>query len=143
MAVTYVQLRGPANETMKRDTVIGREKTLTNIPEEFNQLESADVPAEKPKPMFSQPLTTEWLDTSEPSDDYCANYRTRDLVWILARLHHSQQQKIPGWTPFNQVLSTNTDLKTTIGYLPIIPAPAHDLDTVLTVLLRCERWHRN
>ena len=29
-----------------------------------------------------------------------------------------------------------TDEVITVGYLPIIPAPAHDLDTVMTFLLR-------
>ena len=34
-----------------------------------------------------------------------------------------------GWTEFNQSLSKNDQDVTAIGYMPILQAPAHELDT--------------
>ena len=47
-----------------------------------------------------------------------------------------------GWTSFNQSLSEISPEITSIGYMPIIQAPAHDLDTLNTVVLRCKHVAR-
>lgn len=46
----------------------------------------------------------------------------------------------PSWSVFNQEMSkksTKTTATTTVGYMPIIQAPAHELDTLNTVVRRC------
>ena len=60
----------------------------------------------------------------------------KDIGWILCRLNDTEQ-KIPAWTGFNHVVSPYLLEVTTVGYMPIIPAPADDMDTVYTVLSRC------
>ena len=46
--------------------------------------------------------------------------------------------EIPAWTGFNQTITDDTPHTSTFGYLPIIPAPAHDMDTMMTVMLHCQ-----
>ena len=43
----------------------------------------------------------------------------------------------PSWTVFNQSVSSQESQQTAVGYLPIILAPAHELDTLNTVVKRC------
>ena len=47
-----------------------------------------------------------------------------------------------GWTSFNQRHSEMSPEITSIGYMPIVQAPAHDLDTLNTVVLRCKHVAR-
>lgn len=42
-----------------------------------------------------------------------------------------------GWTMFNQNVSERSPEMTRVGYMPIIQAPAHEMDTLNTVVLRC------
>lgn len=41
------------------------------------------------------------------------------------------------WSAFNQALSKCDPDLTTVGYMPLIQAPAHDFDTLNTVVQRC------
>jgi hypothetical protein len=41
------------------------------------------------------------------------------------------------WSDFNQALSKCDHDLTTVGYMPLIQAPAHHLDTINTVVQRC------
>ena len=41
-----------------------------------------------------------------------------------------------GWPEFNQTLSQNEQDVTTMGYLPILQPPAHEFDTLNTVVKR-------
>ena len=43
----------------------------------------------------------------------------------------------PCWTVFNQSLTQNDPPKTPVGYIPLIQAPAHEFDTLKTVIQRC------
>ena len=44
---------------------------------------------------------------------------------------------VPAWTGFNQFTVTNTEKVSSVGYVPIINAPAHESDTLWTVINRC------
>ena len=54
-----------------------------------------------------------------------------DVVFLLNR--QAQLQK-PGWTAFNQKYSKVNPEKTTVGYMPIIQAPAHEMETLNMVV---------
>lgn len=41
------------------------------------------------------------------------------------------------WSAFNQALSKCDPDLTTVGYMPLIQAPAHDFDTLNIVVQRC------
>lgn len=64
----------------------------------------------------------------------------KDLAWILTRLAqiHPEIQQVPGWSGFNQLLSTDGSQPTNVGPLPIINAPAHGFDTLWPVILQCQ-----
>lgn len=47
-----------------------------------------------------------------------------------------------GWKTFNQNHSERSPEMKSIGYMPIIQAPAHDLDTLNAVVLRCKHVAR-
>ena len=51
-------------------------------------------------------------------------------------LHRQDKELKPSWTVFNNSLSEESE-QTAVGYLPIILAPAHDLDTLNTAVKRC------
>lgn len=59
----------------------------------------------------------------------------KDLAFSLIR---SQQPVKRGWTHFNQEASTTEHEQTTTGYMSIILAPAHEYDTLYTVVQRCK-----
>ena len=42
-----------------------------------------------------------------------------------------------GWTEFNQSWTQTSPVKSTIGYMVIIQAPAHEMDTLNTVVKLC------
>ena len=53
----------------------------------------------------------------------------------MKRKVHTPKQ---GWTHYNQERSDTDPPQTTVGYLPLILAPAHELDTLNTVIQRCK-----
>ena len=61
------------------------------------------------------------------------------VAWLLARHYSSPQQPVPAWTCFNQRTIKYTLDTTTVGYLPIINTPAHERDTLWTVIAQCLR----
>ena len=72
----------------------------------------------------------------EPSDDCSESTRAKDLAWFLCRNSKLDAQQIPSWTGFNHFVSTFESETTSVGHMPIIPAPADDMNTVYTVLVR-------
>ena len=63
-----------------------------------------------------------------------------DIAWLLSHTSNSEdEQHVPAWRGFNQVVSETNTQVTTVGYLPIIPAPATDYDTLWTVIDRCQK----
>ena len=59
----------------------------------------------------------------------------KNLLWLLARLHSSENQTIPSWTGFNiLVRNKHVVAKDSLGYLPTLNAPATDMSTVYQVL---------
>ena len=62
-------------------------------------------------------------------DDIVRTAQATDLAFNMLR----QKAEIKnGWTEFNQLQSTNEQDVTTVGYMPILQAPAHEFDTLNT-----------
>ena len=103
-----------------------------SLPEDFHEIsESGHQRNRRPAPIF--PLVdTEWYS---PSRDSLRMAEAKDIAWILCRLNDTEQQ-IPAWTGFNRVVSPYMSEVITVGYMPIIPAPADDIDTAYTVISR-------
>ena len=63
----------------------------------------------------------------------------KNMLWILARLANSEDQKVPSWTGFN--IQTREQIRVTpdvVQYLPTISAPATELSTVFEILNQSE-----
>ena len=69
------------------------------------------------------------------SSDIEANAQNKNLLWILVRLHTTENQTIPGWTGYNiKVRNEEQVSQDNIGYLQTIDAPASNMSTVFEVL---------
>ena len=74
-------------------------------------------------------------DKGKTSSDIEANAKKKNLLWILVRLHATENQTIPGWTGFNiKVRNEEQVSHVNIGYLQTIDAPASNMSTVFEVL---------
>ena len=70
-------------------------------------------------------------DTSSLVEDA----KTKNLVWLLARMSNPETQAISSWTRFNiQIRNEVTVVQDNVGYLPTINAPATQMSTVNEVL---------
>ena len=65
----------------------------------------------------------------------------KDISWVMTRtcIYGSDSKAVPAWTGFNQVTALDDTQLCTTGYMPLINAPAHENDTLWTVLMRCIR----
>ena len=63
-----------------------------------------------------------------------ASAKAADLAFIIKR--HEIDCK-PSWTIFNQFIDQTDQEETSVDFFPIINAPAHEIDTLNTVVQRC------
>ena len=57
-----------------------------------------------------------------------------DMAFILRRQSSDVKER---WTAFNQLVSSQNPEQISVGYLPIILSPAHEMGTLNTVVRRC------
>lgn len=76
-------------------------------------------------------------------DDLQASVETKDLVWVLPRLHqrvllsselNQDRQTTPNWSAFNAMVSTLYMPRTNTGYCPVIAGSPTEYSTVHKVL---------
>ena len=115
------------------DLSIGKEKRL-DVPDFFHTLTAPPQVPVKSRPIFANPVNINWYNVDEALHNEAA---IKDIAWVATRLSNPNEQRIPFWTGFNQSVSEKSSEVTTVGYLPILNAPAHDKDTLWTVILRC------
>jgi len=126
--------RGREQQQRNEPLKLGRDKSI-KIPAGFHQLEH---PPERPfrvEPKFAEDVDETWY---KPDPKVAEDSSLKDMSWVVARMHDDEGQAVPAWTGFNQI---TTDCDTpeicSTGYLPLINAPAHEYDTLWTVILRC------
>ena len=82
------------------------------------------------EPVFKETVKSEWfLDNSN-------NTSAKAFAFIWKR-HTSDTPRI-GCSQFKQEHSDVNPTETTVGHMPLILAPAHDVDTLNTVVKRCK-----
>lgn len=97
----------------------------------------ADVVSVQVGEKIAEPTTFADLDWFADSEcDQAIEAVAKDTAFFLKR-QGSQETAEKGWTHFNQVNSKVSPEVTSIGYMPIIQAPAHEYNTLHTVL-RCK-----
>ena len=125
--------RGPPSGSLLDGIRLSSNDTV-NVPNAMIEL----IPVATSLKRISQPPLKEknkkeWFDGSIEESTSAARAQAADTAFMLQR--QSQDPK-PSWTEFNQKHSTVDPAMTTVGYLPIIQAPAHDIDTLNTVVRR-------
>lgn len=114
---------------------LGKSRSL-KVPPELHRLERVTRQPSREDPKFTASLN-ETMFT--PDDQVSDEASARDMAWILSRIHGSNSDDVPAWTGFNQVTTQDKHEVCTIGYLPLLNAPAHANDTLWTVMMRCLR----
>ena len=71
------------------------------------------------------------------AEEFSAEARKMNLLWILVQLHAKEKQKASSWTGFNISVRNKVQVsQDVIGYLSTIDAPATDMATVHEVLVQ-------
>jgi hypothetical protein len=105
-------------------------KRCLNVPESMNALYPVEV--KRGLPVFLKAAAEK--NAIEDDNEVVRMARATDITFNLLRQKAEMKN---GWTEFNQLLSTNEQDVTTVGYMPILQAPAHEFDTLNTVVKRC------
>lgn len=87
----------------------------------------------KTYPVFAKCVEIEWYTVEKDESDIAQQARAIDKSYLVTR---QNKETRPSWSAFNQSLSKRSAESaaiTTVGYMPIIQAPAHELDRLNTV----------
>ena len=65
------------------------------------------------------------------SDQLIEEAKSKNLMWILSRLHCEKQQSVSSWTGFKTLVHDKEEIiPNQVSYLPTVNAPATKLSTV-------------
>ena len=103
-----------------------------DIPEILEKLSPVDIKEGTSHLEFALPVNPTLFKSFGDESTKAAN--ATDLAVLLARQELDDK---PGWTVFNQKHSSTNPEVTSVGYMPIILAPAHELNTLNTVVTQC------
>jgi hypothetical protein len=104
------------------------------VPDVLENLYPTNINPATSEPAFTAPVDKAWFVKSEDDSECVKQAQATDMAFFLRRQDSDTK---PSWTVFNQSVSSEEPEKTAVGYLPIILAPAHELDTLNTVVKRC------
>jgi hypothetical protein len=125
--------RGPSADVKWDSMVLSKDRRL-HVPEVMDTLNAATMPAVRAEPSFSGQVEKTWYHQPSKDTDCAARAQSVDLAFNFMRLNSTTETS---WTVFNESLTQNDPPQTTVGYMPIIQAPAHEFDTLKTVVERC------
>ena len=66
------------------------------------------------------------LESYEPDPILITTANIKDVCWLLTRHYRTPDESVPAWMGFNQLTITNKQQITSVSYLPIINASAHE-----------------
>ena len=89
-----------------------------------------NVPEGKSVPLFDENVEIETFNTKEDDEEDARVAAATDMAFQIIRNGKECPQT---WSAFNQALSKCDPDLTTVGYMPLIQAPAQDFDTLNTV----------
>ena len=120
--------RGAETDTLLENLKPSTKRCL-NVPESMNAI--YQVVVKRRSPVLSN---QEGEENAIEDNDVVRTAQATDVAFNVSR--QKAEMKI-GWTEFNQLRSTNEQDVATVGYMPILQAPAHEFDTLNTVVKRC------
>lgn len=126
--------RGPEAD-MGLQNINPSTSTTLQVPAVMEELTPALILEGKAEPKSTDNTEMEWF--SDGAENQAAvQAQATDMTFFM---HRQADMGIKsGWTNFNQKISENDQEITSVGYMPIVQAPAHELDTLNTVVQRCK-----
>ena len=125
--------RGPEGDMVMKDMKPSHKESL-QVPLIVQEIFPAGVVEGKVPPTATENTKKEWFGASKDNES-ARQATTTDLAFIIQRQNEEAKE---GWTSFNQRQSNVLPEVTSVGYMPLILAPAHELDTLNTVVIRCK-----
>ena len=105
-----------------------------NVPEVMNTLIPVHLIEGKSEPRFKQQFEIKTFQANQGMCREAIEAWSKDMAFHMKR----RTQEVPEtWPSFNQTLCDDNYDVTTEAYMPIIQAPAHEIDTLNTVVKRC------
>ena len=124
-------------DNRNQDALATIQKSTTEIlkvPEILQDIAPIRMIEGKTKPVFQKPVTINCFRNDHNKSEQQRKAEVLDQAFFV---HRQELPQKPGWTSFNQKQSTTEPSETSIGHMPIILAPAHEFDTLNTVVRRC------
>ena len=139
-----------AKPKVSETNIVHGKKTL-NVDLECQKLKHFYRPVKKPNLPANYQAATGPLPVN---NDLLDDVRVKDVAWLLARLGLDtdplytvkiwpKNQTMPSWSATNSVCSPDDIDQKRIAFLPILPYPVTEYDTVYTALknLQCYEQH--
>ena len=126
--------RGPEADMGLKDLRPSK-KTSLEVPEIMEQIFPSEVMTGRVEPRSTADLNKEWYNESSGKYSSACQAMAKDMTFFIKRQDADDKK---GWTNFNQTHQNVNQEVTSVGYMPIIQAPAHELDTLNTVVQRCK-----
>ena len=127
--------RGPA-EASALNGIEPSIKTTLSIPPALEKIQQPNLTKGAINPDFGN-VKLVWFKR-EQSASLLDSCKALDLAFLLSR---QSEEKRPSWTSFNQshsIMPGEEPPQTTVGYMPIILAPAHELSTLNILVLKAQ-----
>ncbi len=106
-------------------------KSKLDVPDILEEIPHINTNPTKSEPVLVTQTEKAWFDSSEiDSNGTVVKSKATDMAFLMTR----KSSKNKSWTVFNEQLSTVNPEQTSVGYLPILLAPAHKLNTLNTVV---------
>ena len=67
------------------------------------------------------------------------NRESKTYAWLVARAGTNDTQNIPAWSGFQELILSANETMSITCFMPLINAPAHELDTIWEVFRRCKQ----
>ena len=123
--------RGTASTDLLKNIEPSHNSTIS-VPEAMKQILPVDMKEGNVTPQLKE-MNANWFYESNGIPDCSLKTAAIDTAFMLTRQHEHTKST---WISFNQKYSTVESAKTTIGYMTIIQAPAHDIGTLNTIVHR-------
>ncbi|CAH3185140.1 unnamed protein product [Porites lobata] len=107
--------------------------TPVNLAEGLNTILPAYVREGTAEPQFKEDVKEEWFKQPIQNCPQAVQAEATDTAFFFKR---QNEQLKSGWTSFNEKHSDTDPEVSTVGYMPIVLAPAHDVNTLNTVVQR-------
>ena len=120
---------GPGKDIDLEEIVPSKNKTL-EAPPDMDKIICTNAVLGKGAPTFENVD----LDMFKTQPTVTKQSTAKDMAFLIER--QKQDLKV-GWTEYNEAISTNTKEIKTVGYMLSLQAPAHEINTLNTVVQRC------